>query len=233
MASPDPRPRPVGGLGHGARIAARSAWRADWMPWIYLKPALRSIAAVHVRNLTGRRGCFGHRGDWRVGSVFPVPFGFVCLAYFDRRIWRTLGAPWAGWFCLEGWAGPKGRKGKRGGAGAQRGFWSCRLLGVGSGVGDGVGLGQNLGGLFGRFCGPVWLVCPSAFVRWLSFITVPLRENRPAETSLRLNASACFFCLGPASTLRQNCPFDPARQGPLLAREPCLARTGAMNRAPT
>ncbi len=35
------------------------------------------------------------------------------------------------------------------------------------------------------------MVCPPTFVRWLPFLTVPLRENRPAEPSLRLSASAC------------------------------------------
>jgi hypothetical protein len=48
-----------------------------------------------------------------------------------------------------------------------------------------------------------------------------LWEKRPADTSLRLSASACPFCLGPACTLRQNGHFDPAPHGAVRAPASC------------
>jgi hypothetical protein len=49
-------------------------------------------------------------------------------------------------------------------------------------------------------------------------------EKRPADTSLRLSASACPFCLGPTSTLRQNGHFDPAPHAAVPAAVSCLRK---------
>ncbi len=135
------------------------------------------------------RGCLGHCGVWRVGSVFLGPFGFVWPILFvgfgGLRVHLGRGG-----FAWRIGLGPRGERGTRRCGGAKRLLeiwiaWGWKWGWGGVGLGSGVpcrwdGLGRRFGCLGTR-------LCPAAGVRGASTgLRGVLTGLRGATTGLRV-----------------------------------------------